>query len=409
MLRAAAVVAAGVVLGLGIGVGIGVRTGAVTLPVAAEPPAASPSAATPTAATPASPSPSPTCVPAPLELRAAQTLVVGLPGVTEPADPLVAELAELQPGGVLLTKTNVVNESQVRTFVAALRRASDHGLLVATDEEPGRVSSFGDLLGRTSSARTLARRDTPEQVRDDAEELGRALAAYGVDLNLAPVADLDDGPAGGIIGDRSFSADPDVATTYSLAYAEGLREGGVAAAVKHFPGHGVSAVDSHSRLTTVDVTLEELREADLVPFEAHVDAGTPVVLFNHVAYSVLDPDLPASLSPAAHELLRDLGFEGVAMTDSLGMGAVNLTWPFPEAAVRSVLAGADAALATDGNHARAMRDALVEAVRTGRLSEERLDEAATRMLALKGEDPLEVTCQEVPEDFPTEAAPPPRP
>lgn len=332
------------------------------------------------------------CTSASLPVRAAQVLVVGLPGVTEAGDPLVRELDDVGVGGILITKTNVEDATQVRTLIRALRRDAEHGLLVTTDEEPGRVSSFGALIGRTSSARTLARRGTVEEVEAFAAQMGEQLASFGVDADLAPVADLDGGPARGVIGDRSFSADPQVAADYSLAFADGLRSAGVLPAVKHFPGHGRSAADSHEQLAVVDVALDELMATDVRPFAAHVDAGTPVVMLNHVAYAALDPDLPASLSPRAYALLRSLGFQGVAMTDSLGMGAVNLRWPFPEAAVMAVRAGADAVLATDGNHARAMRDAIVAAVDAGTLEPARLDEAVARMVALKGEDPDELVC-----------------
>ena len=128
-----------------------------------------------------------------------------------------------------------------------------------------------------------------------------------------------------------------------------------------------------------------------------------MVMLNHLGYAALDPDLPASLSPKAYALLREMGFEGVAMTDSLGMGAVNLRWDFPEAAVRAIEAGADVALATDGNQAQRMRDALVEAVRSGRLPEARLNEAAARATALAGGDPRAMSCVDV--ELPTLSLP----
>jgi beta-N-acetylhexosaminidase len=341
-----------------------------------------------------SPSPTPVCVPAPLSERVAQTLVVGLPGVTDPADPLVAELRQVGVGGVLLTKTNVAGTEQVLGLVAALRAGAPHGLLVTADEEPGRVSSFRDLIGSQPSPRALAAERTPEQVRDVGREMGESLARFGVDADLAPTADLDAGDPAGIIGNRSFSADPATATRYTLAFSAGLDEAGVLPTVKHFPGHGRSATDSHLALDNIDTGLAELEATDLVPFQASIDAGVPLVMTGHVAYDALDPALPASLTPATYELLRDMGFEGVAITDSLGMGAVNLRWDFPEAAVMAVTAGADAILATHGDRAAAMRDALVAAVAEGRLSEERVDEAATRVLRLKGRDPRPVTCAE---------------
>jgi beta-N-acetylhexosaminidase len=174
------------------------------------------------------------------------------------------------------------------------------------------------------------------------------------------------------------------------AFAAGLREAGVAPTAKHFPGHA-GAADSHGGPVTVDRSVDALEATDLVPFDALVEEDVPLVMLGHVAYSGLGP-MPASLEPAAYELLRRTGFTGVAVTDSLGMGAINLRWPFPEAAVLAVTAGADLALATDGSQARAMRDALVTAVQSGRLPEERLDEAVTRVLRLRGEDPASMVC-----------------
>ncbi len=336
----------------------------------------------------------PPCVPAPLEQRAAQVLVVGLPGVTGADHPLVADVLDVGVGGVLLTDANVTDAPQVRTLVDGLRAATDLPLLVAGDEEPGRVSSFGAVLGRSSSARTLAARGTPEQVGAFARQLGARLADLGVDLDLAPVVDVSDGAAAAIIGDRSFSGDPSVAARYALAFSRGLADAGVVPTAKHFPGHGRSAADSHRALGRVDATLAELTVTDLVPFVAQIAAGVPVVMVGHVAYDALDPGLPASLSPSSYQLLRELGFRGVAITDSLGMGAVNQRWGFAEATIMAVSAGADAVLATDGSQARAMRDALVDAVGSGRLDEARLDEAVARMLALKGLDPHPVVCRD---------------
>jgi beta-N-acetylhexosaminidase len=173
--------------------------------------------------------------------------------------------------------------------------------------------------------------------------------------------------------------------------------------VKHFPGQGRSTADTHAVGDVVDATVDELRSTDLLPFQRAIDAGAPVVMLNHLAYRALDAELPASVSPQAYALLRDMGFEGVAMTDSLGMGAINLRWDFPEAAVRAVEAGADAALATDGNQAVRMRDALVAAVGSGRLPEERLSEAAARVTALAGGDPQAMSCLDV--TLPSLAAP----
>lgn len=335
------------------------------------------------------------CVPAPLEQRAAQVLVVGLPGATVSSDAMVDEILDVGVGGVLITTPNVKSSAQVGQFVSDLRALAGRPIVITAGEESGRVATFRSVLGPTPSARSLAAGNSAGEVRDVAEDVGSGLAALGIDLDLAPVVDLDDGPPAGIIGDRSFSADPATAAAYGLAWAEGLSAAGVQPTAKHFPGHGRVTGDSHIELTTVDASLDELRQSDLVPFAELIDAGVPVVMLDHIAYTVFDPELPASLSPKAYEFLREMGFEGVAMTDSVGMGAVNLLWSFPEAAVLAVAAGADSVLTTDGSQARSMRDALVEAVRSGRLPEDRLDEAAGRMVALAGGDTQAVTCRTV--------------
>jgi beta-N-acetylhexosaminidase len=333
------------------------------------------------------------CQPASLRDRAAQVLVVGLPDVTDATDPLVTEVLDVGVGGVLLTDGNVASRAQVATLVQDLRRRSRHPLVVSTDEETGRVRTFEGILGPTPSARRLAKEATPPAVRQRGQELGSALASMGIDLDLAPVADLDSGPYSGIIGDRSFSADPAVATQYALAFAAGLSDGGVRAAAKHFPGHGPAHGDDHTGRVTSSLSLADLNATHVRPFADMVGAGIPVVMMSNVDYAALDRDLPASVSPAAYRLLRDTGFRGVALTDSVGMAAVNLRWDPATAAVKAIEAGADGVLVTNGKFAREMVDSLEYAVQQGTLSEARLNEAAARMAALAGGDPMAVACQ----------------
>lgn len=332
-------------------------------------------------------------MPASLEERAGRVLVVGLPDVTSTDDPLLAELQDVGVGGVLLTHTNVETNRQASDLVDALRAGASRGhIVVAADEEPGRVRTLESLVGSVRSARRLAAEETPGDVRELGRTPGRVLASLGASLDLAPVADLDGGPWDGTIGDRSFSDDPVDATTYALAYARGLQEEGVTPTIKHFPGHGRASGDDHVELPHVQATLDTLRLSDLVPFQQAIDAGAPVMMVGNVAYDAFDPATPASLTPAVYRQLRDMGFRGVAMTDSIGMGAVNLRWDYGQAAVKAIAAGADAVLGTDGWGARWMRDALVEAVRDGQVSQERLDEAATRMMTLAGGDSRPLTC-----------------
>jgi beta-N-acetylhexosaminidase len=333
----------------------------------------------------------PACTPGSMEDRAAAVLVVGMPAVTESSDPMVAQVLDTHVGGVLITEPNVRSSAQIGQLVSDIKARAGRPIVVATGEESGRVSTFRDVIGRTPPARTLAGRSAAA-VEAVARDVGSKLAAIGVTLDLAPVVDLDAGPAGGLIGDRSFSADPARAGAYGLAWARGLAAAKVAPTAKHFPGHGRATGDSHLELLKVTTPLAELEASDVKPFAELIKAGVPAVMLDHVAYSAFDPDLPASLAPAAYQLLRRMGFTGVAITDSVGMGAVNLRWGFGEAAVRAVAAGADAVLTTDGTQAPAMRDAIVAAVRSGRIPETRLDEAAGRVVALAGGDARALTC-----------------
>lgn len=353
------------------------------------------------AATAAAPRPSPaavstvlapTCVPAPLATRAGAVLMVGLPGVTSADEPTVTAVLQVGVSGVFLAASNVRSAQQLRELVTGLRARSRRPIRVMTDAESGRVSVLRAVIGGGPSPRRLARQRTPEQVQQFAADLGTRLKGIGVDLDLAPVLDLDDGPSAGIIGDRSFGVDPEQVTTYATAFRAGLATAGVGAALKHFPGQGRSGADTHLRKAVVDTPVAELRGRDLVPFQRLIDNGADIVMMNHLDYTALDPELPASLSPAAYALLRSMGFNGAAITDSLGMGAVNTRWDFPEAAVRAIAAGADAAFATDGRQAVRMRDAIVAAVRNKTLPEDRLNEAAARMARLSGADVRALTC-----------------
>lgn len=354
------------------------------------------------AAAGAAPSPTePSCDPAPLARRAGATVIAGLPEATDADHDAVDALDTANVAGVFLTRANIERRWQASSLIRGLRRRLDDGVLIATDEETGRVSSFRAITGPTSSPRTTARTLEPPAWRERAEQLGETLGDVGVDWNFGPVADLDGGPPGGIIGDRSFSNDPQRATDFVLAFADGLARAGVIPTVKHFPGHGNATGDPHRGTVQDDRSLAELRDADLKPFEAAIDAGVPTVMVSHVVHTALDHDRPASLAPEAYALLDDLGFDGVAITDSLGMGALHQRYGYAAATAKALAAGADAVLVKDGHAAPAVVDAIVEAVERGELAESRLNDAATQVRTLAGRDPEPLTCRSPPEDFPS--------
>jgi beta-N-acetylhexosaminidase len=363
--------ACGGVGGNGEGVRVGAEGGSVP------PPAASGSTTAP-------------CQPAPIEIRAATVLAVGIGQATSANAPLAASVAAAGVGGVILLGANVVDPDQVRALIEGLRRQSPHGLLVMVDEEGGRVSRLRPILGPTPSARVLGRQRLAA-IAEVGAERGATLRDLGFDLVLAPVADADGGPAGGAIGDRAFGATPAEAGVRARAFAEGLRRAGVAAAAKHFPGQGGLA-DSHDGQVVVHARLDELRTAAASAFRPVIDAGAEAIMMSHVTFSALG-SWPASLEPAAYRLLRSMGFDGPAITDAVGMEAILEQWSLPDAAVLALRAGADLVLATPGDKVAVMRDAVVSAVADGRLSEARLDEAVARVLALRSQPLSTMVCR----------------
>lgn len=322
-------------------------------------------------------------------MRAATVLITGIGEGTTIDDPLIAEVASLGLGGVTVRPPNIVDEAQLRSLIAGLRQASPRRLLVGADEEGGRVSRLRSILGPTDSARVLGQQP-PAAITGVGTDRGVAARDIGLDLFFAPVVDADGGPADGVIGDRSFAAEPALAGSLASAFADGLRAAGMVAVAKHFPGQGGLLEDSHAGSVVSEASLADV-EAAAAGFQPVIAGAIPAVMMSHATFTALGP-LPASVEPAAYALLRSLGFDGVAMTDSVGMGAMVQRWPIPEATVMALAAGADMVLANQGDQAAAMRDAVVAAVASGALAESRLDEAVGRVLGMRGEDPATMLC-----------------
>ncbi|MEV6161451.1 glycoside hydrolase family 3 protein [Streptomyces sp. NPDC052052] len=289
---------------------------------------------------------------------------------------------------VALFGRNIQSPEQVAALTAQLRAGRDD-LLVAIDEEGGDVTRLEVRTGSSFPGNlALGHVDDVALTRAVARELGRRLAACGVNLNWAPSADVNSNPGNPVIGVRSFGADPQLVARHTAAYVEGLQAAGVAACTKHFPGHGDTAVDSHLAMPRIDVDLETLHARELVPFRAAVAAGSRCVMSAHILLPALDPDRPATVSPQILTgLLREeLGYDGLIVTDAVEMQAIAATYGIERGSVLAIAAGADAlcvggGLQDDGTVQR-LRDALVSAVRSGELAEERLADAAARVRAL---------------------------
>jgi beta-N-acetylhexosaminidase len=288
-------------------------------------------------------------------------------------------------GGVALFARNVRDPEQVAALTAALR-AERADVLVAIDEEAGDVTRFESRAGSSRPGNlALGAVDDVALTEQVAHDLGRELAAVGVNLDYAPDADVNNNPDNPVIGVRSFGADPALVARHTGAWVTGLQSAGVAACAKHFPGHGDTAVDSHHDLPRIPRDRASLDEVELAPFRAAIAAGVQAVMTGHLLVPAVDPALPATLSRAVLTgLLREeLGFEGTVITDGMEMRAVVDRFGFETAVVAALAAGADA-ICVGGDHAdeataERLRAAIAGAVIAGQLAEERLVEAAKRV------------------------------
>jgi beta-N-acetylhexosaminidase len=330
-------------------------------------------------------------------------LMVGFQGYElTAADPVGAALSERRLGNTVLFDydvpgagfgRNIESPEQVQTLTGQIRELYGGPVLIAADQEGGRVARLSPRWGfpETVSPQALGERNDPAYTREVAGEMAATLAAAGINLNLAPVLDVNVNPANPVIGalERSFSGDPDVVTEQAIAFIEAHHEHGVLCTLKHFPGHGSSEDDSH--LGVVDVTNLWSR-TELEPFANVIDAGlADAIMTAHIFNANWDPDHPATLSRAVLTgiLREELGYDGVIITDDMQMGAIRDAYGFEEAVLMSVEAGADiVAIANntdqyEGGVVTRAFDTLLGAVREGRLSEARIEESYLRVRRLK--------------------------
>ncbi len=290
--------------------------------------------------------------------------------------------------GVTVFGPNIDGQAQLAGLIGELRGAAAEPV-IAIDEEGGDVTRLAHQTGSAYPGNAaLGAVDDPALTRAVYAALGADLAALGVNLNLAPSVDVNTAADNPVIGTRSFGADAALVARHAAAAVAGLQSAGVAACAKHFPGHGSTSVDSHHALATVSGPTELIWARDLPPFAAAVKAGVRAVMPGHLRVPGLTGDLPASLSAAAQTgLLRgDLGFDGVIVSDALEMRAVSEPYGIPEAAVLAVAAGTDLlCFGRDQDEATylAVRNALVGAVRSGRIPAARIEESAARVAALR--------------------------
>jgi beta-N-acetylhexosaminidase len=318
-----------------------------------------------------------------VERWAAGCLLASFPGLEAP-DWIRRWLAR-GLGGIVLFGDNVRDGEQVAELTGVLR--SEHpDLVVAIDEEGGDVTRLEAASGSSYPGNlALGLVDDVELTRAVAGAIAGELRAAGVTLNLAPVADVNSNPRNPVIGVRSFGSQPELVARHVAAFVTGAQERGVAACAKHFPGHGDTAVDSHLELPVVGDDRNTLAAGPLRPFRAAVEVGVAAIMTAHILVPALD-SVPATLSEPVVGLLRsELGFDGAIVSDALEMKAISAHIGIEEGAVRALAAGVDALCIghdVDDGVVERVHGALLQAVSSGRLRRERLEEAAAAVTRL---------------------------
>lgn len=315
-----------------------------------------------------------------------QLFMVGFTGTSVTSD-LATFIKEYKPGGVILFSRNLESVEQIVGLTNDLQRCSPHSpLLIAVDQEGGRVSRLPKGFTIFPPCDVLGRCNSTELAYAAAATIAKELRAVGINMNMAPVLDVNSNPDNPVIGDRAFGSTPEIVSELGWATAAGLQDHQIVACGKHFPGHGDTNADSHKELPIVEVPRERLEMIELPPFRHAVAQGVATIMTAHVLYRALDEKAPATLSPTIiTTLLRhDMRYDGLVFTDDLEMHAIIDHYGIEDAAVRAIFAGCDVVLiCKDRDREVAAFTAIEQAVASGIISIERMDQSATRIARVK--------------------------
>ena len=290
-------------------------------------------------------------------------------------------------GGIILYAHNIKDEAQLSAFVSQIRTLKGSPLL-CIDEEGGRVARIANnenfQVEKFESMGAIGSTGDPKNAYHCGKTIGTYLQRYGFDIDFAPVADVNTNPENIVIGARAFSADPKVAAPMVVNYLQGLKDAGVVGCIKHFPGHGDTKADTHFGYAQSLKTWKEMKDCEMITFKAGIAWGTELIMSAHISLPrITGSDVPATMSPLIlqDKLRGELGYQNIIITDAMEMGAITKQYNNAEAAVGTLLAGADIVLGPQ-NFVEAF-DAVVKAVEEGTLTEQRIDQSVRRILKLK--------------------------
>ena len=330
-----------------------------------------------------------------LEQKIGQMFIVrpgSVSGSTSMTDSMRAALMEKMPGGIIMFADNIIDQDQIRKFNKELMKVSaeyclGQPMFIAVDEEGGLVARVANnpnfKVKKYDSMLAVGNTGDRAQAEAVGDNIGRYLKNLNFNLDFAPVADCFTNPNNTVIGDRSFGADPELVSDMVEACIDGFHYQGVMTAIKHYPGHGDTDSDTHTGMVMTDKSWEELKGRELIPFIDNLDDTDMVMTAHIISKCVTGDDTPATLSHVMvqEKLREELGYEGVVITDSMEMGAISTAYPADEATIMAVEAGCDIILCP-ADFEKAYKG-LMKAVKSGRITEERIDESILRILRLK--------------------------
>lgn len=309
--------------------------------------------------------------------------ITGIDVVTAAGDTTKAALEKYPVGGIVYFAQNMESKDQVKEMIDNSQSYSKVGLFISTDEEGGMVNRLMNTVGTTYIDSMYNYKDGGTQkAHDNAYTIASDMAALGFNMDFAPVADVWSNPDNTVIGERAYSDDYSQAAELVGSAVKGFEDGDIMCTLKHFPGHGDTAEDSHYSSAYVKRTKDEIMADEMQPFTAGIDAGAEFVMVGHLIVPDID-ELPATLSyKITTEMLRnEMHFEGIAITDSLAMGSIADNYGVGESAVMSIKAGMDMLL--DPTDIDTAVDSIVQAVESGDITEDRIDDSVRKILALK--------------------------
>ena len=327
-----------------------------------------------------------------LRERIGQRFISFVPG-TRLRDGAYEIIQSVRPAGFIVYPWNFEDQNEARVLINTLQFVTNAyspglSLLIAADQEGGRVRAFRfPEMVTLPSAATLGALEDPELIAAASYLNARQLRSLGVNMNFAPVLDLFSGAEESIIGDRSFGDDPHLVSRYVEPYLAASRRAGVIATVKHFPGHGVTTVDSHLELPVVRMSSSELAEGALVPFVTAIEQDVPAIMTAHLVFADIDPHYPVTISRVfMHEMLREqLGYQGVVVSDGLEMGAMSDNFDLETTLVRLFRYDVDLILLYTSYDVIEVVDTVERLVSQGRITPEAIDRGVRRVLRLKYE------------------------